>query len=299
MHHAAQNAHAERHDDKAEDQRRLATPAVDQPDGDKGRQHVGQTDDDGAPHLFGGVGIACQFKNLRRVVHDDVHTGELLHHLQQDAEEYRTAEVAVFFKQRPAGLFYLQAFADLIQLAFRFSAGVAQAQQDAFGVDKAALSGKPARAVRQENHANQQQHRRDNNHPEHPAPGAAVAECRIGKIGAENTNGNHQLVHRNHAAADFFRCDFRQIQRGGIGGDAHGQAEQHAGDQQHFYVRRGGGEQRAGNEQDGANHQAFFTPEFEGEPAAAHRADGGAEHHRADHPFLSVGAYLELIGNKG
>jgi hypothetical protein len=43
----------------------------------------------------------------------------------------------------------------------------------------------------------------------------------------------------------------------------------------------------------------LFTPEFEGEPAAADRADGGAEHHGADHPLLSVGAYLELIGNKG
>jgi hypothetical protein len=41
----------------------------------------------------------------------------------------------------------------------------------------------------------------------------------------------------------------------------------------------------------------LFTPEFEGEPAAADGADGGAEHHGADHPLLGVN--LELIGNKG
>ena len=299
MHHAAQHAHAERHDDKAEDQRRFTAPAVNQSDGDKGRQNVGQTDDDGPPHLFGGVGIARQFKNLRRIVHDDVHTGELLHHLQQDAKEHRAAEVAVFFEQRPAGLFYLQAFADLIQLAFRFSAGVAQAQQNAFGIDKAALSGKPARAVRQENYANQQQHRRDNDHPEHPAPGAAVAESGIRKIRPENTNGDHQLVHRNHAAANFFWRNFRQIQRSRVGSYANGEAEQHARNEQDFHIRGGGGEQGTGNEQDGANHQAFFTPEFEGEPAAADRADRGAEHHGAYYPFLRMSAYLELVGNKG
>jgi len=28
-------------------------------------------------------------------------------------------------------------------------------------------------------------------------------------------------------------------------------------------------------------------------------SDGGAEHHGADHPLLSVSGNLELIGNKG
>ena len=209
MHHAAQDAHSRCHDDKAKDQRRFTAPAVDQTDGDKGGQHVSQTDNDRPPHLLGGVGVACQLKDLRRVVHDDVHPGELLHYLQQNAEEHRAAEVAVVFKQRPAGLFYLQAFADFVELAFRFGAGIAQAQQHALGIDKAAFGGEPARAVRQEDNADQQQYRRNNDHAEHPAPCAAVAKGGVGEVSAKDPDGDHQLVHGNHTAANFLRSDFR------------------------------------------------------------------------------------------
>ena len=213
VHHATQHAHARGHHDKAEDQRWFTAPAVDQTDSDKGGQHVGQTDDHRPPHLLGGVGIARQFKNLRCVVHDDVHAGELLHHLQQNTEEHRAAEVTVVFEQRPAGLFHLQAFADFVELTFRFGAGIAQAQQHAFGIDETTFGGEPARAVRQEDNADQQQYRRNNDHAEHPAPRAAVAESGVREIGAEDPDGDHQLVHRNHTAADFLWRDFRQIQR--------------------------------------------------------------------------------------
>ena len=243
MHHGTEDAHTGRHHQEAQRQGWLTSPAVHQTDGDKSRQHVGQTHDDGPPHLLGGVGITRQLKDFGRVVHDDVHPRELLHHLQQYAEENGATEVAVLFKQRPAGLFDLQAFADLFQLVFRLCAGIAQAHQHAFGIVEATFCSKPARAVRQEEDANQQQNRRDDDHAEHPAPCAAVAKRGIGKICTENTDGDHQLVHRNHTAADFLRRDFRQVERGGIGRHAHGQTEQHAGNQQDLNVRCSSGEE--------------------------------------------------------
>ncbi len=237
MHHGAQHAHADGHHQEAQRQGRLTPPAVHQSDGDKGRQHVGQADNNGAPHLLGRVGITRQFEDFWRVVHDDVHPGELLHHLQKHAEEHRAAEVAVLFKQRPAGLFYLQAFADLFQLVFRLSAGIAQAEQHAFSINEAAFCGKPARAVRQEEDANQQQDGRNDDYAQHPAPCAAVAKRGIRKVSTQNTDGDHQLVHGNHAAADFLRRDFGKIQRCGIGSDADSQAQQDAGKNEHFNVR--------------------------------------------------------------
>ena len=237
VHHGAQHAHTDRHDQEAQRQGRFTSPAVHQADRDKGRQHVGQADDDGAPHLLGGVGITRQLKDFWRVIHDDVHPGELLHHLQQHAEEYCATEVAVLFKQRPARLLHLQAFADLFQLVFRLRTGVAQAQQHPFGIVEAALCGKPAWAVRQEEDANQQQNGWDDDHAKHPAPCAAVAERGIGKISPENTDGDHQLVHRNHTAANFLWRNFRKIERGGVGRDADGQPQQYAGKNKHFNVR--------------------------------------------------------------
>ena len=43
----------------------------------------------------------------------------------------------------------------------------------------------------------------------------------------------------------------------------------------------------------------FYGQSLKELSAAADRTDGGAEHHGADHPLLSVGGNLELIGNKG
>ncbi|CCK08388.1 hypothetical protein BN128_2419 [Cronobacter sakazakii 696] len=297
--HGAENAHTGGHDDKAQNQRRLTAPAVNQTDGDKGRQDVGQADNHGAPHLLCGVGVTRQFKDFRRVIHDDVHPGELLHHLQQNAEEDRAAEIAVVFKQRPAALFHLQAFTNLFQLAFGFGAGVTQAQQDALGVVEAAFGGEPARAVRQEENANQQQDGRDSDNTQHPAPGAAVAERGVREIRAQNPDGDHQLIHRNHTAADFLRRNFREVQRRGVRGDTDREAQQHAGDNQHFHIRRERRAEGADNEQHGANHQAVFTPETRREPAAADRANRGAEHHGADHPLLLVGCDIKIFGDKG
>ncbi len=81
MHHGTQHAHPDGHHQEAQRQGWLTSPAVHQTDSDKGRQHVGQANDHGAPHLLGGVGVARQFEDFRRVIHDDVHPGELLHDL--------------------------------------------------------------------------------------------------------------------------------------------------------------------------------------------------------------------------
>ncbi|MNR14602.1 hypothetical protein D3C85_1310870 [compost metagenome] len=108
---------------------------------------------------------------------------------------------------------------------------------------EATFRGVPARAVRQEEDADQQQNRRDDNHAQHPAPFTAVTERGIRQVCAEDTDGDHQLVHGDHAAANFLRRNFRQIKRGGIRRHADRQTEQHAGDNQHFDVRRSGGAQ--------------------------------------------------------
>ena len=86
----------------------------------------------------------------------------------------------------------------------------------AFRIDKATFGGEPARAVRQEDNTDQQQYRRNDDNPEHPAPCAAVAESGVREIGAKDPDGDHQLVHGNHTAANFFWGDFRQIQRSRI-----------------------------------------------------------------------------------
>ncbi|CXB79536.1 Uncharacterised protein [Salmonella enterica subsp. enterica serovar Typhi] len=195
MHHRTQNPHTNRHDQEAQRQGRLAAPAVNQADSDEGCQHVSQTNNNGAPHLLRGIRVPRQFEDFRRVIHDDVHPGKLLHYLQQNAKKHGAAEVAVLFEQRPTALFNLQTFANFIELTFCFRTGVTQAQQDAFSIMETAFRRKPARAVRQEEDADQQQNGRDDDHAEHPAPCAAVAERGIGQISAQNPDGDHELVH--------------------------------------------------------------------------------------------------------
>ncbi|MNT04290.1 hypothetical protein D3C72_1388640 [compost metagenome] len=159
-----------------------------------------------------------------------------MHHLQQDAKEHGAAEVFIVFKQRPAALFQLKAFANFIQFVLRLSAGITQLFQYLARLLMAIARSQPARAIRQEEHADQQQYRRDGDHAQHPAPGAGIAECGIRQVGRQNANGNHQLIHRDHAAANFLRGNFRQINRRGIRSHPHRQSKQHARNQQDFHV---------------------------------------------------------------
>ncbi len=148
----AEDQRAERHHAEANFQRRFAARLVHGEYGNKGGKHEGQPDHQGGDHLLFGGGEPRHFENARRVVHDDVHAGELLHRLQQHAEEDRPAHVAVDFKQCPAPLLELQAFADLIQLLAGFFRGIAQHAQHLFRLHVAPFLRQPARAVRQENH---------------------------------------------------------------------------------------------------------------------------------------------------
>ncbi|MPN38835.1 hypothetical protein SDC9_186360 [bioreactor metagenome] len=52
MHHRSEDPHSGRHHQESQRQCRFTTPAVNQTDSDKGGQHVGQTDNHGAPHLL-------------------------------------------------------------------------------------------------------------------------------------------------------------------------------------------------------------------------------------------------------
>ncbi|MNC65604.1 hypothetical protein D3C75_1159090 [compost metagenome] len=93
-----------------------------------------------------------------------------MHHLKQNAEEHRATEVAVVFKQGPAALFYFQAFTNFFKFTFCFGTGITQTQQDALGIVETAFSGEPARAVWQEENANQKNQGWNSNDAEHPAP---------------------------------------------------------------------------------------------------------------------------------
>src|SRR5699024_11462973 len=84
--------------------------------------------------------------------------------------------------------------------------------------NKTALGGKPTWAVWQEEDTNQQQNCRDDNHTQHPAPCTGVAEGSIRKISTEDPDSDHQLIHRDHTAANFFRRNFREVQWCGIRG---------------------------------------------------------------------------------
>ncbi len=158
MHHGAQNAHTGGHDDKARISVGLRPQRSTSPIAMKVASTLVR------PTITVPTSVRwCWYnppvQNLRRVIHDDVHPGELLHHLQQDAEEYGTAEVAVFFKQFPARLLDLQAFTNLIQFTFGFGAGIAGASvrvpHQQSGVWLQTSAGYPAK-----DNANQQQNRR-------------------------------------------------------------------------------------------------------------------------------------------
>ena len=131
--------------------------------------------------------------------------------------------------------------------------------------------------------------------PEHPAPVAGVAEGGIGQEGDQDADGDHQLVQRDHRAADALRRDLGQVQRRGEAGDADGDAENQPADDQ--YLRRPGhaAQHRAGHEQHRAKDQRALAAELGRHPRRAQRADGGAGHHDRDDPLDHAVADLELL----
>ena len=123
-----------------------------------------------------------------------------------------------------------------------------------------ALEKQPARALRQEQNSCEHHGCRNGDDSQHDAPvasrdsterGIARKPC-VAEKGEHDADGDHQLIHRDHRAADRPRRDFGEIKRGRKGGDAHRDAEEKPRDDQHFFIMR----QRAGQRADNKNHGA-------------------------------------------
>ena len=143
----AEDQRTNRHHAKADFQRWFAPGFVHRKDGDKSGEHKGQADHQRGDHLLFRGGKTGHLKDARRVIHDDIHTGELLHRLQQHAEKDRAAHVAVVLEQLKAALLQLQAFANFIQLFTRFFRCIAQHAQHLFRFNMTPFLRQPARAV--------------------------------------------------------------------------------------------------------------------------------------------------------
>ncbi len=122
------------------------------------------------PHICSaGVGITRQFEDFRRVIHDDVHPGELLHYPHIYTLR-NTARRKLLFSLNSAQLLRLtrnfHGFHPVHVLLPRWCHAGAAArvrhQQTAFG-------SKPTWAVCRKKDTNQQQNCRDDNHTQHPA----------------------------------------------------------------------------------------------------------------------------------
>ncbi|BBG31451.1 period homolog 1 [Zymobacter palmae] len=120
------------------------------------------------------------FEDLRRVVDNDVDPGELLHGLNQDTQQYRTAEVAV--TQEESTAFYFRsglAFkcsTDAAHFACGRSIGTGQAFQCGFGSVHGTARSHPARTFRQEQHTDDHQGSRNHSNAQHGSPVARAAE---------------------------------------------------------------------------------------------------------------------------
>ncbi|CCJ97069.1 hypothetical protein BN130_3617 [Cronobacter malonaticus 507] len=215
----AEYQRTKRHDAKADFQRRFAARFIHRKHRDKRGEHKGQPHHDRCNHLLFGAGEPRHLEDFRRVIHDDIHAGKLLHRLEQHAEKHGAAHVAVGGEERPAALLHLQAFANFIELLTRFFRGIAQHAQHAFRLDVHAFGRKPARAVGQKHHHHQQNNGGQRQHAEHGAPVAAVAQRGIGKKCQQNAERHHQLIKANHFAAHFLRGHLREVERRGVGGD--------------------------------------------------------------------------------
>ena len=181
-----------------------------------------------------------------------------------------------------------------------------------------AVQHEPARAFRQKQDTKKHHQRGQRDHAEHEAPGfIARSHCKnkrleihrievaravvrlrnrnltvrqSGKKGVaqkrhQNSDGDHQLIHRNHSATDGLRSDFRQIKRSRKRGDAHRKAEHHARDNEHVGVRCHRAENRPGGEEKAAGEKRPAATEFVAKNAAAERADHRAPEKRAYDPL--------------
>ena len=172
VHDGADHAQAQCHHRKARVQDRLAAPAVDEADGDEGRQHVGQSDGGGEPHLRGDV-VAHALEDARRVVHDHVDAGSCCTICSSTPRPDRATEVGVLQEHVPAMLRPAQLLVDIGRFAPHHLRIAAQLQQHVEGRVAAPTHQQPARAVGQREHADQEQDAGDRDHAR-----ASSASCR-------------------------------------------------------------------------------------------------------------------------
>ena len=169
-------------------------------------------------------------EDARRVVHDHIHSGKLLHHLKRDAEPDRAAEICVRPEETPTALRPLQLLFDIEHLLVHQPRVAAQRLEDSTRLILPTAHHQPTRAPGKLDDADQEKRARNRDNPQHPSPGADVGEQRVGDEGGQDAHGDHELIARYHRAALIRWRDLGNIERGGEGRDADRYAENHAGD---------------------------------------------------------------------
>ena len=110
----------------------------------------------------------------------------------------------------------------------------------------------------------------------------------------QNSDRNHQLIHRDHPAADGLRGDFREIERGCEGSDAHRKAEHQTRHDEHLGIRSHRAKKRPDCKQEAAEEESAAAAEFVAEDAAPERADHRAPQERAHDPFNHLVVHPEI-----
>jgi hypothetical protein len=143
-----------------------------------------------------------------------VHADPLLHYGEHERDPERLPH-ARLKELADRAAFELDRLAQAADRHARFE-GSGGALQYRAGLLFAALLHQPARALRDEEHRDQQKQRRQGGDGEHPAP-ALVTKKRqapVGEIGEQDTGDDRHLVEGDELAADARGRDFGDIERG-------------------------------------------------------------------------------------
>ena len=98
-------------------------------------------------------------------------------------------------------------------LRFEIDAGTAQPRQGGSGALHVAVTGEPARRLRQEQHAHCQHHARHRAEPQHPAPGPVRGERVAHEVGHQDPRRDGKLAQRDQGAALASGGDLGEVQR--------------------------------------------------------------------------------------
>ena len=199
----------------------------------------------------------------------------------------------------PDGALLLDATDDVLALVLDL-VGHAHLVEDRPHLLAAVPVGEPARGLREQMDADPQADGRQGRDGEHPPPHAGLRpdgrDDRIAGVGEQLARDDHELVARDHRAADLHRRHLRQVDGHGGRGAAHGEAEDEPEDDEHLPVGGEGAAEGADEEDDGHRHDAPPAPEAVGQPAADERAEGGADGQPGRHEGLVEGGQSETAG---